>query len=96
MVIFSQYGARPRPQPRRPQHQDPPILAGQGRPLCLRVTGGQRHDRTQARAWAVVWTGAPLSCLIADQAYDVDALRAWLARQGIEAVIPVQTRRTNP
>lgn len=32
---------------------------------------------------------------IADRAYDVDALRAWLAQQGIEVVIPARGRRTN-
>ena len=57
------------------------ILADrQGRPLCLRVTGGPRRDRTQARALVTAWTDAPRSCLIADRAYDVDACRA--ARRG--------------
>ena len=37
-----------------------------GRPLPLRVTGGQRHDRTQALVEA--WTGAPRPCRIADRA----------------------------
>ena len=73
------------------------ILADQrGRPLCLRLTGGQRHDRTQARALVEAWTGAPLPCLIADRAYDGDAFRAWRERQGIEAVIPARKGRTNP
>ena len=45
-----------------------PILADrQGRPLHLRVTGGPRHDRTQARALGED-CDAPLSCLIADRA----------------------------
>ncbi len=69
------------------------ILADQrGRPLCLRLTGGPRHDSTQARAWI----GAPLPCLIADRAYDSDAFRAWREQQGIEAVIPARKGRTNP
>ena len=73
------------------------ILADpRGRPLCLRLTGGQRHDSTQARAWVEAWTGAPLPCLITDRAYDGDAFRAWRERQGIEAVIPARKRRTNP
>ena len=38
-----------------------------GRPLCLRLTGGQHHDSTQARARAEAWTAAPLSHLIAER-----------------------------
>ena len=73
------------------------ILADQrGRPLCLRLTGGPRHDSTQARDRVEAWTGAPLSLLIADRAYDRDAFRAWLAQRGIEAVIPARGRRLNP
>ena len=46
-----------------------PILADRrGRPLRLRVTGGPRHDRTQARAWVEAWTDTPLPCLMADRA----------------------------
>ena len=45
------------------------ILADRrGRPL--RVTGGQCHDRTQARALGEAGTDVPLSCLITDRAYD--------------------------
>ena len=73
------------------------ILADRrGRPLCLRLTGGPRHDSTQARAWVEAWTGARPSCLIADRAYDRDAFRAWRAQRGIEAVIPARGRRLNP
>ena len=64
--------------------------------LHLRVTGGQHHDSTQARAWVEAWTGALLFCLIADRAYDSDAFRVWLAQQNIEAVIPARRRRTPP
>ena len=70
------------------------ILADRrGRPLHLRVTGGQRHDSTQARALGEAWTAAPLPCLIADRAYDRDGFRAWLAPQDIEAVIPARPAR---
>ena len=61
-----------------------------GRPLRLRVTGGQRHDSTQA--WVEDGTDAPLPCLIADRAYDSDGFRAWWAQRGLEAVIPVAVR----
>ena len=68
-----------------------------GRPLRLYVTGGPRHASTQSRL-VETWTDAPLSCLIADQAYDGDAFRAWRAQRGIEAVIPARngTRRATP
>ena len=62
----------------------------------MSLTGGQRHDRTQARAWVKAWIGAPLPRLIADRAYDRDPFRAWLAPRGIEAVIPAWRRRLNP
>ena len=42
------------------------------------------------------WTAAPLSCLIADRAYDDDAFRAWLAQQVIKAVIPARFRHRDP
>ena len=49
-----------------------------GRPLRLRVTA----------------TDAPLSCLIADRAYDSDGFCAWLVQRDIEAVIPARQGRT--
>ena len=55
------------------------LAARRGRPL--RVTGGQRHDRTQAQALVEAWTGAPRPRLIADRAYDGDAFRAWRAQR---------------
>ena len=39
---------------------------------------------------------APRPCLIADRAQDGDALRAWRAPRGLEAVIPARKGRTNP
>ena len=60
------------------------------------MTGGQRHDSTQAQAWVEDGTDAPLPCLITDRAYDRDGFRAWLAQQGIEAVIPARRGRLNP
>ena len=66
------------------------------RSLCLRVTGDQRHDSTQAWALVEAWTGAPLPCLIADRAYDSDGFRAWLAQRDIEAVIPAWRGHLNP
>ena len=62
-----------------------------GRPLRLRLTGGQRHDSTQARALVKAWP-----CLIADRTYDRAACRARLAQRDIEAVLPARLRRLNP
>ena len=71
-----------------------PILADKrGRPL--RVTGGPRSDRPQARLLGEAWTGTPLACRIADRTWDGDAFRAWWAQQDIKAVLPAQSRRTN-
>ena len=66
------------------------------RPLVLRQTGGQRHDSTQVRALVEAWTAAPLSRLMADRAYDVDAFRAWLTQRGIQAVISAWAGRLDP
>ena len=76
--------------------QIPSLADLRGRSLRLRVTGGQRHDRTQAQAWVEDGTDAPLPCLIADRAYDRDGFRAWWAQRGIEAVIPARRGRTHP
>ena len=67
-----------------------------GRPLRLRVPGGQRHDRTQAQALMEDGTDAPLPCLIADRAYDRDGFRAWWAPRNLMAVIPARRGRTHP
>ena len=85
-----------RSQPRRFQPPDPHPDGSEDRPLRLHVTSGQRHDSTQARTLVEAWTDAPLSCLIADRAYDGDAFRAWRAQRGIKAVIPARNGRTNP
>ena len=59
-----------------------------GSPLCVRLTGGQRHDSTQARDLVKAWTGAPLPCLIADRAYDGEAFRAWMAQRAFGPSCP--------
>ena len=63
-----------------------------GRPL--RVTGGPRRDRAQARVAA--GTGAPRPRLMADRAYDGAPFRAGRAQRGTEAVLPARKGRTNP
>ena len=76
--------------------QIPSLADRRGRPLHLRVTGGPRHDSTQARSLGEAWTDAPLPCLIADRAYDRDGFRAWRAQRDIKAVIPARRGCLNP
>ena len=94
--LIERGGSRAGPQPGRLRHPDHILADCRVRPLHLRVTGGQRHDSTQARAWVEAWTDAPLCCLIADRAYDRDGFRAWRAQRDIEAVIPARRGRLNP
>ena len=61
-------------------------LADQGgRPLCVPCGPGPAAQ-----------ADAPLSCLMADRAWDDDAFRARRAQRDIKAVIPARSRRTNP
>ena len=58
------------------------------------LTGGQRHD---AVGFESVWEGVPalpgLGAVVMDKAYDSNAIRQFLAMQGIEAVIPSKANR---
>jgi transposase len=56
-----------------------------GRPLRLIITAGQTGDITQAPALLDGQTG---NAVLADKAYDSNALRASIASMGAEAVIP--------
>ena len=59
------------------------------------LTAGQAHDIHAARA--LLAAVLPMRRLIADKAYDVNDLPAFLAGQGTEAVIsPMPTRRSRP
>jgi transposase len=65
---------------------------GRGRPLRLILTPGQRGDVTQAPA---LLEGLKAKRVLADKAYDSNALRAIVADMGAEAVIPCNpTRKT--
>jgi len=59
-------------------------------PLIFEVTEGQRHDLQPAQG---LLEKAASRCLLADKAYDSDALRAALTAQGCSAVIPSKTSR---
>lgn len=61
-----------------------------GRPLRFILTGGEAHDSTTAADLLASHT-AP--AVIADKAYDNNALRKLIADAGIEAVIPSLSSR---
>lgn len=65
---------------------------GRGRPLKLILTPGQRGDVTQAPA---LLEGLCARHVLADKAYDSNALRQIVAEMGATAVIPCNpTRKT--
>ena len=62
-----------------------------GRPRVLVLTPGNVHDGTMAAA--LLAQAGPIRRLIADKAYDANALRSLLGERGAEAVIPSTSRR---
>lgn len=63
-----------------------------GRPLRFILTGGQIHDVVSAPA---LLEGVRGGALIADKAYDSNALRQLIATAGMTAVIPsIRSRKT--
>lgn len=67
------------------------LTDAQGRPLRFILTGGQAHDSTTA---ADLLGGRTTTGVIADKAYDNNALRELIGGAGAEAVIP-STRSRN-
>ena len=67
------------------------LTDAQGRPLRFILTGGQAHDSTTA---ADLLAGRAMTGVIADKAYDSNALRELIGGAGAEAVIP-STRSRN-
>ena len=65
-----------------------------GRPIALRLTAGNVHDIKPVPE-LLAKIPAPAR-LLADRAYDTNALRAWLAERGAEAVIPSTRKRLRP
>jgi len=63
---------------------------GLGRPLRIVLTPGQRGDVTQA---PVLLEGLTARRVLADKAYDSNALRAIIADMNAEAVIPCNPTR---
>jgi len=63
---------------------------GRGRPLRVILTPGQRGDVTQAPA---LLAGLTPKRVLADKAYDANALRQLIASMNAEAVIPCNPTR---
>ncbi len=66
---------------------------GRGRPLKLILSPGQRGDAPLAPA---LLEGLAPRRVLADKAYDSNALRAIIADMGAEAVIPCNPTRKRP
>jgi transposase len=67
------------------------VLAdAQGRPLRFILTGGEAHDLTTAQE---LLTGIETGGVIADRAYDSNAVRDLIAAAGAEAIIPSKRSR---
>ena len=64
-----------------------------GNPVEFLLTGGQHSDVTQAEP---LMQGHEADALIADKAYDSDAVVAAAKRQGAESVIPSKKNRKVP
>ena len=61
-----------------------------GRPLRFILTAGQKGDAPQAEA---LLDGLKASHVLADKAYDSNALRTFIADMGAQAVIPCNPTR---
>ncbi len=62
-----------------------------GNPLRFLLTGGQRHDSTQAEALVADYE---FDRLLADKSYDFDDFLQLIATHEAEAVIPPRANRT--
>lgn len=71
------------------------LVDAEGRPIALKLTPGQAHDgRSAADMLGGLGQG---QILLADRAYDANALRQAMERQGAWACIkPISTRKNPP
>lgn len=67
------------------------LADAQGRPLRFILTGGEAHDITTAED---LLTGIETDGVIADRAYDSNAMRGFIAATGAEAIIPSKRSRS--
>jgi transposase len=71
------------------------LVDADGLPIALKLTEGQAHDGRAA--WDMLGSLAAGNILLADRAYDCDALRRTLAERGAWAnVKPMPNRRNVP
>ena len=71
------------------------LVDADGLPIALKLTEGQAHDGSAA--WDMLGSLAAGNILLADRAYDSDALRQTLAERGAWAnVKPMPNRRNVP
>ena len=68
------------------------LVDAEGRPVDLVLTAGQAHDSKPAAA--MLGALQPDAILLADRAYDTDAIRALAAEQKAWANIPPKKNRT--
>jgi len=66
---------------------------GLGHPLRFILTGGQRHEITQAQS---LITGVAGEYVIADRGYDSQEFRQYIQERGMSPVIPSHPGRKEP
>ncbi len=66
------------------------LADAQGRPLRFILTGGEAHDLTTTPD---LLAGVETDAVIADRAYDSNAMRDLIAAAGAEAIIPSKRSR---
>jgi transposase len=81
-----------RPLARRPDHQVHLAVRGLGRPVRFLLTAGQAGDAPQAMP---LIDALEAQVVMADAAYDSDALRAEIAAKHAKAVIPNNPSRAS-
>lgn len=64
-----------------------------GNPVRFILTGGQRHDSSQAQ---LLLTDDSYGIVLADKGYDSDSLLNHIEQRGGQAVIPPRACRTQP
>lgn len=69
------------------------VVDALGLPVAFEVTGGQQHD---SRSALPLIAKVDPKCLLADKAYDADAIRDDLQAREAVAVIPPKANRKQP
>ena len=70
------------------------LVDAMGLPIALKLTAGQAHDGRSAED--MFETMRPGNILLADRAYDSDALREWLVERGAWGNIRAMPNRLEP